>query len=362
MDEISILFRLISLTRTIEEAVPNNLPIQLLEVVTVILLRSRQNSQLFSIFADVSLAFELRSVPVSGCMTCVSSWCFGLTPKLFSLSLIRRIHQTLRPTLREKLNKNILIFSFFLFAGFFFFSVFDQLENILAMDTAKWPQKTLSVNNKTPPPPLQQLNLTSVENDHEAKAYSHGFGNAHEAKDLSSAFSQGFGIGHHHQSIPEFLQVVPSSMKSHALVSTSSALELLGISNSSTTSSNSRPAFVTYPNVHDSSVYAAASPGFGMSYPQFQEFMRPPLGFPLDGGDPLRQQEGSSGTDIGRPLLPFESLKLPVSSSSTNSGGGGNGNDHKREKEEGEADNSVGFWNGMLSAGDSAASAGGPWQ
>ncbi|CDY70841.1 BnaAnng35200D [Brassica napus] len=99
-----------------------------------------------------------------------------------------------------------------------------------------------------------------------------------------------------------------------------------------------------------------------MRYPQFQEFMRPPLGFPLDGGDPLRQQEGSSGTDIGRPLLPFESLKLPVSSSSTNSGGGGNGNDHKREKEEGEADNSVGFWNGMLSAGDSAASAGGPWQ
>lgn len=226
-------------------------------------------------------------------------------------------------------------------------------------------KKTLSVNNKTPPPPVQQLNLTSVENDHEAKAYSHGFVNAHEAKDLSSTFSQGFGIGHHHhhhQSIPEFLQVVPSSIKSHALVSTSSALELLGISNSSTTSSNSRPAFVTYPNVHDSSVYAAAAPGFGMSYPQFQEFMRPPLGFPLDGGDPLRQQEGSSGTDIGRPLLPFESLKLPVSSSSTNSGGGGNGNDHKREKEEGEADNSVGFWNGMLSAGDSAASAGGPWQ
>ncbi|KAL0643894.1 hypothetical protein Bca4012_042184 [Brassica carinata] len=232
-------------------------------------------------------------------------------------------------------------------------------------NSASSSKKTLSVNNKTPPP-LQQLNLKTVENDHVAKACSHGFGNAHEAKDLNSAFSQGFEIGHHHhhhhhQSIPEFLQVVPSSMKNHTFVSTSSALELLGISNSSTTSSNSSPAFVTYPNVHDSSVYTAASPGFGMSYPQFQEFMRPPLGFSLDGGDSLHLEEGSSGTDNGRPLLPFESLKLHVSSSSTNSGGG-NGNDHEREKEEGEADNSVGFWNGMLSAGDSAASAGGPWQ
>ncbi|KAG2302829.1 hypothetical protein Bca52824_031480 [Brassica carinata] len=220
-------------------------------------------------------------------------------------------------------------------------------------------KKTLFVNNKTP-----QLNIQTAENDHEAKVqeltFSDGFGNAHEAKDLNSAFSQGFGIGH--QSIPEFLQVVTSSMKNHPLVSTSSALELLGISNSSTTSSNSRPAFVTYPSVHDSSVYRAASPGFGLSYPQFQEFMRPPLGFSLDGGDPLHQEEGSSDTNIGRPLLPFESLKLPVSSSSTNSGGG-NRNDHdEREKEEGEADNSVGFWNVMLSAGDSAASAGGPWQ
>ncbi|KAJ0265648.1 Dof zinc finger protein [Hirschfeldia incana] len=205
-------------------------------------------------------------------------------------------------------------------------------------------KKTLFVDNKTPPP-LQQVNLKTAENDHVAVAaaakvqelvYSHGFGDAHEAKDLNSAFSQGFGIGHHHQVIPEFLQV--------PLVSTSSALELLGISNSSVTSFNSRPAFVTYPNVHDSSVYTeAASPGFGMSYPQFQEFMRPPLGFSLDGGDPLRQEGGTSGTDIGRPLLPFESLKVPVSSSSTNSGGA-SGNDHEREKEEGEADNSVGFW------------------
>ncbi|KAJ4877204.1 Dof zinc finger protein DOF1.8 [Raphanus sativus] len=226
-------------------------------------------------------------------------------------------------------------------------------------------KKTLFADNKTPPP-LQQLNLKTAENNHVAAAakvqelaYSHGLGNAHEAKDLNSAFSQGFGIGHHHhhQSIPEFLQVAPSS----ALVSTSSALELLGISNSSATSSNSHPTFVTYPNVHDSSVFTAASPGFGLSYPQFQEFMRPPLGFSLDGGDPIHQEEGSSGTDIGRPLLLFESLKLHVSSSSTNSGGA-NGNDHEREKEEGEADNSVGFWNGMLSAGDSAASAGGPWQ
>ena len=46
MDEISILFRLISLTRTIEEAVPNNFPIQLLEVVAVILLRSGVSSVL----------------------------------------------------------------------------------------------------------------------------------------------------------------------------------------------------------------------------------------------------------------------------------------------------------------------------
>ncbi|KAF8084326.1 hypothetical protein N665_0723s0009 [Sinapis alba] len=219
-------------------------------------------------------------------------------------------------------------------------------------------KKTLFVNNKTPPP-LQQLNLQTAESDHEAAAakvqelsYSHGFGNAHEAKDLTSAFSQGFGIGHHHH----------QSMENQPLVSTSSALELLGISYSSTTSSNSRPAFVTYPNVHDSSVYTAASPGFGMSYPQFQEFMRPPLGFSLDDGDPLHQEEGSSGTNIGKPLLPFESLKLPVSSSSTNSGGGGNGNDHEREKEEGEADNPVGFWNGMLSTDASTASGGGPWQ
>ncbi|CAH8336082.1 unnamed protein product [Eruca vesicaria subsp. sativa] len=222
-------------------------------------------------------------------------------------------------------------------------------------DSSSSSKKTQCINNKKPPP-LQQLNPKSAENSHEGKvqelAYSHGFGNAHEAKDLNSALSQGFGIGH--QSIPEFLQVVPSSMKNNPLVSTSSALELLGIS-------NSRPAFVTYPNVHDSSVYTAASPGFGLSYPQFQEFMRPPLGFSLNGGDPLHQEEGSSGTNIGRPLLPFESLKLPVSSSSTNSGGG-NGNDHQHEKEEGEADNSVGFWNGMLSAGASTASASGPWQ
>ncbi|KAG2293672.1 hypothetical protein Bca52824_040341 [Brassica carinata] len=41
MDEISILFRLISLTRTIEEVVPNNLPIQSLEVIAVVLVKVR---------------------------------------------------------------------------------------------------------------------------------------------------------------------------------------------------------------------------------------------------------------------------------------------------------------------------------
>ncbi|WZZ75264.1 hypothetical protein YC2023_086634 [Brassica napus] len=41
IDEISILFRLISLTRTIEEAVPNNLPIQSLKVVAVVLVKVR---------------------------------------------------------------------------------------------------------------------------------------------------------------------------------------------------------------------------------------------------------------------------------------------------------------------------------
>ncbi|CAA0314956.1 unnamed protein product [Arabidopsis thaliana] len=233
-------------------------------------------------------------------------------------------------------------------------------------------KKPLFANNNTPTPPLPHLNpkigeaaATKVQD----LTFSQGFGNAHEVKDLNLAFSQGFGIGHHHHSsIPEFLQVVPSSsMKNNPLVSTSSALELLGISSSSA-SSNSRPAFISYPNVHDSSVYTAS--GFGLSYPQFQEFMRPALGFSLDGGDPLRQEEGSSGTNNGRPLLPFESLlKLPVSSSSTNSGGNGNlkenndeHSDHEHEKEEGEADQSVGFWSGMLRAGASAAASGGSWQ
>ncbi|CAE5962154.1 unnamed protein product [Arabidopsis arenosa] len=226
-------------------------------------------------------------------------------------------------------------------------------------------------NNNTPTPPLPQLNpkigeaaATKVQD----LTFSQGFGNAHEVKDLNLAFSQGFGIAHHHHnSIPEFMQVVPSSsMKNNTLVSTSSALELLGISASSASSNSSRPAFMSYPNVHDSSVYTAS--GFGLSYPQFQDFMRPALGFSLDGGDPLHQEEGSSGTNNGRPLLPFESLKLPVSSSSTNSGGNDNVkeiNDHhsEHEKEEGEADHSVGFWNGMLSAGASAAaSGGGSWQ
>ncbi|XP_010474624.2 PREDICTED: dof zinc finger protein DOF1.8-like [Camelina sativa] len=127
---------------------------------------------------------------------------------------------------------------------------------------------------------------------------------------------------------------------------------------------------MSFPNVHDSSVYTAS--GFGMSYPQFQEFMRPALGFSLDDGDPLHQEEGSSGTtpattNNGRPLLQFESLQLPVSSPSTNSGGNVKENDyhsdHEHEKEEGEADHSVGFWNGMLSAGttSAAASGGGSW-
>ncbi|XP_010430606.1 PREDICTED: dof zinc finger protein DOF1.8 isoform X2 [Camelina sativa] len=208
------------------------------------------------------------------------------------------------------------------------------------------------------PSPLPQLNPKIGEAAAAATtakvqdlAFPQGFGNAHEVKDLNLAFSQGFGIGgHHHHSNP--------------LVSTSSALELLGISNSSA-SSNSRPAFMSFPNVHD---YTAS--GFGMSYPQFQDFMRPALGFSLDGGyggDPLHQEEGSSvTTNNGRPSLQFESLKLPVSSPSTNSGGNVKENDqhsdHEHEKDEGEADHSVGFWNGMLSAGTtSAASGGGSW-
>ncbi|KAL1189512.1 Dof zinc finger protein DOF1.8 [Cardamine amara subsp. amara] len=227
--------------------------------------------------------------------------------------------------------------------------------------------KPLFANNT---PPLPQLNPRTGEAAVVAKgqdlAFSQGFGNTHEAKDLNLAFSQGFGIGHHHHhSIPEFLQVVPSCMKNNnPLVSTSSALELLGISSSSIP----RPAFMSFPNVHDPSVYAAT--GFGLSYPQFQEFMRPALGFSLDGTG-YGGEEGSSGTtptNNGRPLLPFESLKLPVSSSSTNSGGNGNGNDHhsdhEHEKEEREADQSGGFWNGMISNGASASAAsggGGSW-
>lgn len=244
-------------------------------------------------------------------------------------------------------------------------------------------KKSLFVNKNTPqaPPSLpQQVNPKAHEEAVKSQelAFSQGFGNAHEVKDLNLAFSQGFGIGHHlhqqhhHQSIPEFLQVLPSSMKNNnPLVSTSSALELLGISNSSSSASHSRPAFLPFPNIHDPSINYTPASGFGLSYPQFQDFMRPALGFSLDGGyggDPLHQEEGSSGTTTatnnGRALLPFESLKLPVSSSSrsTNSGGNGNGNDNEHEKEEKEADQSVGFWNGMLSAGASAASGGGSWQ
>ncbi|XP_023643464.1 dof zinc finger protein DOF1.8 [Capsella rubella] len=209
----------------------------------------------------------------------------------------------------------------------------------------------LAINTNSPAPNPKTGEAAAKVQD---LTFSPGFGNAHEVKDLNLAFSQGFGIAYHqHHTIPEFLQVTPSSssMKNNnnPLVSTSSALELLGIS----ASSNSRPAFMSFPNVHDSSVYTAS--GFGLSYPQFQEFMRPALGFFLDGGDPLHQEEGSSGTttattNSGRPLLPFESLKLPVSSPSTNSGGNvKEDDDHsdrgQEEKEEGEADQSVGFWN-----------------
>ncbi|CAA7031953.1 unnamed protein product [Microthlaspi erraticum] len=246
-------------------------------------------------------------------------------------------------------------------------------------------KKSLFANKDTPPPPLPHVNpkIGGVNANEPAKdpnlAFSQGFGNAHEVKDLNLAFSQGFGMAHHHlhqqhQNIPEFLQVLPNNMKNNnPLVSTSSALELLGISNSSSNSSNSRPAFLPFPNIHDSSISYTPASGFGLSYPQFQDFMRPALGFSLDGGyggDPLHQEEGSSGTTTatnnGRGLLPFESLKHPVPSSSrsTNSGGNGdgNGNDHEHEKEEGEADQSVGFWNGMLSTGASAASGGRSWQ
>ncbi|KAF3589335.1 hypothetical protein F2Q69_00025764 [Brassica cretica] len=93
MDEISICFRLISLTRTIEETVPINLPIQSLEVVAVVLVKVRgefgvvililacsgEARGCFSVLADVNLAFGSRSVAVSGCVMCVSPWCFGLT-------------------------------------------------------------------------------------------------------------------------------------------------------------------------------------------------------------------------------------------------------------------------------------------
>ena len=89
IDEISILFRLISLTRTIEEAVPNNLPIQSLKVVAVVLVKVRGEFGVVVLILACSgeargcfpssPTLTSRSVAVSGCVTRVSPWCFGLT-------------------------------------------------------------------------------------------------------------------------------------------------------------------------------------------------------------------------------------------------------------------------------------------
>ncbi|XP_010545000.1 PREDICTED: dof zinc finger protein DOF1.8-like isoform X2 [Tarenaya hassleriana] len=227
------------------------------------------------------------------------------------------------------------------------------------------PKKHLFVSRAPPqqPPSCQNPKITDT---HEAKglnsAFSQAIGNAHEAKETNLAFSQGFGNAHN--SVSEFLQM-PNIIKNPLVSpSSSSAFELLGISASSSSSSSasSCSTFMALPTAHDPSVYAAAVSGFGLNYPPMQEFIRPALGFSLDPHDPLNREDGPNATTTsGRLLFPFENLKLPVSSSSTNSGGGGGDNgidnsnhhqgstdEHDREEQ---ADQSGGFWNGMLGGG-----------
>jgi len=79
LDEISISFRLISLTPLIEEADSNNLPIQSLEVVSVVLAKALGDFPASPVKLAVVFRLRRRSMTVSGYVTRVSPCCFGLT-------------------------------------------------------------------------------------------------------------------------------------------------------------------------------------------------------------------------------------------------------------------------------------------